>query len=393
MKTFTKLMTKKSSGTARKCLFVLLMSAGMAGFSQTLTQEFIDVGYTLTDLGSINLLPPKYGGLTIRPDQPNTLYIGGDANVAAGKIYTVALVRDPVTHHITGFGSDAVIYSEGGNNDGGIFFAPNGTLLFTRYSMNELGQILPDNTYLTTSLTQYGIGSSVGSLALVPAGYPGAGNLIFASYNWDILYNVPYTIDGSGQYILANQTSQVSVTELANGPEGIAYIPSGSLGFPNLSMAISSYGNGTVVVYEVGNDGLPNIATGKNMVTGLTGAEGAWIDPVTGDFIFSTFGGGDKIIRISGFVPPSGIGDEKHSNTAAFSVFPNPTHGPVKIKLSDPGVNGSIEIYNILGEKIMNDVLPGNGIYETDLSSQPEGMFIIRVRDGEKVGNQRLIKQ
>jgi hypothetical protein len=52
------------------------------------------------------------------------------------------------------------------------------------------------------------------------------------------------------------------------------------------------------------------------MVTGLTGAEGALIDPVTGDFLFSTFGGGNKIIRISGFVVPSAIGDEPQWNNA-----------------------------------------------------------------------------
>jgi hypothetical protein len=66
--------------------------------------------------------------------------------------------------------------------------------------MNETGQILPDNTYIGNSLT-------------------------------------PLCI--------------------ANGPEGIAYIPAGSLAFPNLSMAVFAYGDGTVVVFEVGNDGLP----------------------------------------------------------------------------------------------------------------------------------------
>ncbi len=287
----------------------MILLSGLAGFSQSLTAEFQTAGYTLTDLGSIDQLPSDYGGLTIRPEQPNTLYICGYANEGQGTLYTVPLVRDAVTHHITGFGGAAVFYAAAPNNDGGLFFAPNGTLLFTRYSMNHLGQILPDNTYITTLLTDYGIASSVGSVVLVPSGYPGAGNLIFASYNAGILYNIPYTIDGSGQYILSNKTAEVSIVETADGPEGIAYIPAGSLAFPNLSMAISSYGNGTVIVYEVGADGLPVASSAREMVTGLTGAEGALIDPVTGDFLFSTFGGGDKVIRISGFEAPSAIGD------------------------------------------------------------------------------------
>lgn len=374
-------------------MLALLVMAGMAGFSQTLTEEFITAGYVLTDLGGINLLPPQYGGLTIRTDQPNTLYICGNANDSPGALYTVALVRDPVTHHITGFSSDAVLYCAAPDNDGGLFFASNGTLLFTRYSMNEFGQINTENTYISTPLTQYGIASSVGSLVLVPFGYPGAGNLIFASYNAHILYHVPFTIDGAGFYQLSNQVAQVSVSGLASGPEGIAYIPPGSAGFPNLSMVISSYGNGTVVVYEVGAEGLPDVATGRQMVTGLTGAEGALIDPITGDFLFSTFGGGNKVIRITGFEAPSAIGEKKLSKDLTFSVYPNPTEGAVKVGITEPRSEGTIEVFNILGGCVANCAHSGNGVYELDLSVQPQGIYIIRVQDEEKEGAQRIIRK
>jgi hypothetical protein len=383
---------KNSFNATKKCLLALSVLAGLTGYSQDLTPEFQAAGYTLTDLGSINQLSPKYGGLTIRSDQPNTLYIGGNANTGAGTLYTVALLRDPVTHHITGFEGDAVLYKEAPNNDGGLFFAPNGTLLFTRYNMNHLGQILPDNSYITTLLTDYGISSSVGSIALVPNGYPGAENLIIASYNASILYNVPYTIDGSGQYILSNKIAEVSVSPAINGPEGIAYIPAGSIGFPNLSMAISSYGNGKVVVCEVGSDGLPIISTAKDMITGLTGAEGALIDPLTGDFIFSTYGGGDKIIRVSGFQAPSGIGDEQQKKSTDFSIFPNPTSGIINIELTDPLVSGSFEICDIFGKRIIRKEVYRNGIYELNLTSQPDGIYVIRITNGEKVGAQRFIK-
>jgi hypothetical protein len=383
---------KNSFYTTKKCLLALSVLAGLTGFSQTLTPEFQSAGYTLIDLGSINQLPPRYGGLTIRADQPNTLYIGGDANTGAGALYTVALLRDPVNSHITGFEGDAVLYKEAPNNDGGLFFAPNGTLLFTRYSMNHLGQILPDNTYITTLLTDYGISSSVGSIALVPSGYPGAGNLIIASYNAAILYNIPYTIDGSGQYILSYKTAEVSVSPDINGPEGIAYIPAGSIGFPNLSMAISSYGNGKVVVCEVGGDGLPVVSSARDMITGLSGAEGALIDPVTGDFLFSTYGGGDKIIRVSGFQAPSGIGDKQQKNSTDFSIFPNPTSGLINIELTDHLVSGSFEICDIFGNRIIRKEIYRNGIYELDLTSQPDGIYVIRITNGEKVGAQRFIK-
>jgi hypothetical protein len=386
-------MIEKSLDVTRKCLLSLFVLAGLTGFSQTLTAEFQTAGYTLTDLGSIDQLPPDYGGLTIRPDQPNTLYIGGYANEGQGTLYTVALVRDAVSHHITGFSGAAVVYFAAPNIDGGVFFAPNGTLLFTQYSQNHLGQILPDNSYVTTLLDDYGISSSVGSVALVPYGYPGAGNLIFASYNAGILYNIPYTINGSGQYILSNKTAEVSIDAIAPGPEGIAYIPAGSLAFPNLSMVISSYSNGTVIVFEVGADGLAVASTAREMVTELTGAEGALIDPVTGDFLFSTFGGGDKIIRISGFVPPSGIGDSPLMNNDGFKLYPVPTKGPLQLEFAGPNAAGCFEIFDMMGQRILKQEFSGNRLLEFDLTSQPNGMYIIYVQNGDAVGNLRFIKE
>ena len=40
------------------------------------------------------------------------------------------------------------------------------------------------------------------------------------------------------------------------------------------------------------------------MITGLDGAEGALLDPVTGDFLFSTFGGGSRVVVVRGFRAP-----------------------------------------------------------------------------------------
>ena len=45
-------------------------------------------------------------------------------------------------------------------------------------------------------------------------------------------------------------------------------------------------------------------ASRRVLLSGLSGAEGALIDPVTGDFLFSTFNGGNQLVRVSGFVAP-----------------------------------------------------------------------------------------
>ncbi len=46
-------------------------------------------------------------------------------------------------------------------------------------------------------------------------------------------------------------------------------------------------------------NGDPIITSGRDFVTGLDGAEGAAIDPFTGDLLFSTFGGGnDQVVLV-----------------------------------------------------------------------------------------------
>jgi hypothetical protein len=391
MKTSTHSFAKFSSSMVRKGLLALFVLAYFQGLTQSLTPEFVTAGYTLTDLGSIEQLPSQYGGLTIRPEQPNTLYIGGSANNSSGGLYTVGLIRDSESKRITGFDGAAVLYVAAPNNDGGIIFDQFGTLLFTRYSMNELGQVLPDNTYISISLTEFGVTSSVGALSFVPAGYPGAGGLVFSSYNAGIMYNVPYTRDVSGQYFFSTKVAEVSVLPEASGPEGIAYIPAGSAAFPNLSMVISSYGNGTVVVYEVGEYGLPVPSTVRQMVIGLTGAEGALIDPVTGDFLFSTFGGGNKVIRISGFEKPSSVNEKPLNNKAGFSLFPNPTEGYFTLDVVNPVTGGLISVFNIHGAKVLEQKIGVEGSYEYDFSAQPAGMYLVRVKNGNSIGYQRLI--
>ena len=391
MKTSTLNFSKFSSFMMTSGLIIVLAIANYKGFTQTLTPDFVAAGYVLTDLGSIEQLPAQYGGLTIRPEQPNTLYIGGHANTSSGALYSVALVRDPATNHITGFGGAAVMYVAAPNNDGGIIFAQNGTLLFTRYSMNELGQVLPDNTYVSTPLTNYGISSSVGALAFVPAGYPGAGSLVFSSYSASIMYKVPFSIDVNGQYLFSNQIAEVSVFGIASGPEGIAYIPEGSAAFSNPSMVISSYANGTVVAFEVGDHGLPVPATAREMVTGLTGAEGALIDPLTGDFLFSTFGGNNKVIRITGFEIPTAINALPAKNKAGFSVSPNPTGGYFKLDFVKQNAGTLISVFNTHGTKVMEKETGAEDSFEYDLSAQPSGILLIRVKNVDSRDFKKLI--
>ncbi len=69
-------------------------------------------------------------------------------------------------------------------------------------------------------------------------------------------------------------------------------------------MLVSEYSAGEIGVYQTDANGDPVLASRQEFITGLTGAEGAFIDPVTGDFLFSTFGGGNHVIVVRGFIIP-----------------------------------------------------------------------------------------
>jgi hypothetical protein len=294
-----------SPGLGRLCRLGLVLgalgvAARPAAADPVIAPEFAG-SYTLGSLGSVPGLPAPYGGLTFLAGNPNVLLIGGDANTAAGAIYSVPVVRD-ASGHITGFGGSATLFAAAPNIDGGLTYAPNGTLLFTGYPVNTLGQLLPGSTTpdKTLNLGGLGVASSVGSLAIVPGGFPGAGEARLVSWSGGQFYSADLSPDGSGTFDLTNVNQ---ITTLVGGPEGIAFVPQGSPLFSGFNMLVSEWSAGNVAVYELDANGNP--INRRDFVTGLTGAEGALIDPLTGDFLFSTFGGGDQLIVVRGFAAPS----------------------------------------------------------------------------------------
>lgn len=296
--------TPASGLLASFCLAVALYVApGMPASGQTIQPPY-DAVYTLTDLGAVSGLPTPYGGLDFLPGNPNVIVIGGTANAAGGALYSIGVVRNG-SSQIIGLSGSATLYSEGQFNDGGVVFGPGGVLFYTRFPNNEVGEIKPGSSIndKIVDLTALGVSSSVGALNFVPAGFPGAGQLKIVSYDTDEWYTAAYSADGSGTY---NITSAVLNTTIQGGPEGFIYVPVGSPIFPANSMLVSEYGNDVVSTYQFDGSGNPIPATRALFVNGLTGAEGAVIDPVTGDFLFSTFGTTNHVIVVRGFaIPPT----------------------------------------------------------------------------------------
>lgn len=266
---------------------------------QSVTPLFSDA-YTLTSLGSVDGVPANYGGLAIDPVDTNMLYLGGAANGADGTIYRVPLIRDS-DGHITGFGA-ATVRSTGPYIDGGLVVAPGGMLIYAGYPVNQISQILPTSVEpdRTTDVSDLGVPSSLGAFVIVPSGFPGAGRWKTATFNngaWcDLAFTGP---DSAGLFTITGATEVPGSTFV--GPEGVAYIPRCSPRLPGPSIVVTEYSAGRVSIYDVDSSGDPIWNTARVFVTDLGGAEGAAIDPVTGDFLFSTYGGGNQVVRVSGF--------------------------------------------------------------------------------------------
>jgi hypothetical protein len=248
----------------------------------------------------------------LKAGDSSTLLIGGGANSADGKLYSIGVTRG-VGNHITGFTGSAAVFAEAAYNDGGVQYGPGGVLFVTRWPDNQLGQIKPGSviTDKIVDLAPLGVTESPGGLAFVPSGFPGAGQLKIASYVDGGWYTLGYSLDGSGTYDI---TPAIRNTTITVGSEGIAYIPMGSSLFGLPSIIVSENLDDKIATYEVDANGNPKVASRKDFITGLSGPMGAFIDPLTGDFLFTTFSGdnfiGNNFIVVQGTdtqipVPPT----------------------------------------------------------------------------------------
>ena len=140
------------------------------------------------------------------------------------------------------------------------------------------------------------------------------------SYNASKWYTVSLTPDGLGTYTVSNATLSVTTQ---GGPEGFIYVPAGSPGFTVPTMLVSEFQSDVVSAIEVDANGDPKVSGSPNtfrtvFVEGLSGAEGATIDPLTGDFLFSTFGGNNRVLAVRGFaLPPTTLAPTTTTSSTA----------------------------------------------------------------------------
>lgn len=84
------------------------------------------------------------------------------------------------------------------------------------------------------------------------------------------------------------------------------------------------------------------------------------------------------------------------SNITLVIVYPNPNNGQFTIQLPVVNTHSSVEIYNVLGEKVYSHCqITNSPHYQIDLSNQPNGVYFYRVLSGvgDLVGEGKVVVQ
>ena len=81
------------------------------------------------------------------------------------------------------------------------------------------------------------------------------------------------------------------------------------------------------------------------------------------------------------------------NNAVQISVYPNPTTGSFNLFTSELIKNGSIEVYNSLGEIVYNQKIV-NQQNTIELTNQANGLYFVKVMtEGKIIGTKKIIKE
>ena len=78
-----------------------------------------------------------------------------------------------------------------------------------------------------------------------------------------------------------------------------------------------------------------------------------------------------------------------------FSIYPNPTTGGFFLELKgiEETAELKVEMYDMLGERVLTTELQGQMKYNLSLTGKPVGVYFIRVVSGKLAGTGKIIKQ
>ena len=84
---------------------------------------------------------------------------------------------------------------------------------------------------------------------------------------------------------------------------------------------------------------------------------------------------------------------EEQLGTVQVRIYPNPTHGQLKVTLhGDEELRGTIDVYDTQGRRValVQSVEASNVV---DISAQPHGIYILKLRVNEEDSTWKIIKK
>lgn len=273
-----------------------------------------DTLYRVYDLGEVPGVPNPLGGTVVSSADPNILLVAGASESTTGAIYAIGVSRD-ACGHITSFTGTASMVAATPYVDANLVYTSADLLLYTewpQYNVSQLrtGSTAPDRSTYFGAIGMDTTGDSgPGGLGLVPPNLAAANEMRVVTWPGGRWFHVASAPDGD----LLNISGTTLTVTLPNEPGGFAYVPAGSPGFANQSLIVAEWRAGNpdadrVAVYEVDGQGDPMTATRREFFSKFPRPWGAYFEPVTGDYLFLSWGtGADRVYIVQGFVPPPPI--------------------------------------------------------------------------------------
>ncbi len=117
----------------------------------------------------------------------------------------------------------------------------------------------------------------------------------------------------------------------------------------------------------------------------------AWIDP---DSIYCSMAA-TMLADTDSFTETETVLPIPETSSAFFSVYPNPGNGNFTLRINSAAVqeNISLEIFNLIGERLIYRELSETNLYQLDMTSMQSGMYLVRIIHGNQSEVQRIIKQ
>jgi hypothetical protein len=270
-----------------------------------------DALYTVYDLGPVPGVPNPLGGAVIDSLDSSTLLIAGASERPEGAIYRIGVNRD-ACGHIIGWNGTATVHATAPYVDANLLYVRDDLLVYTEWPQYTFSQLPAGATAPAsrTDLRPLGLPSSgdqgPGGVGMVPPGLASAGELRMVT--WPAGAWVHAATQPSGNLLAV--TSVTPTTTIPNNPGGFAYVPAGSPGFTSQAIIVAEWrvsgaADDRVAVYDADAAGDPLPATRREFFSAFPRPWGAYFEPVTGDYLFLSWGlGTDRVYIVQGFVPP-----------------------------------------------------------------------------------------